>query len=163
MLVLFRGETICVNYKPFAKSSHHGFILSINIIFFSLLRFFITFSYSIASVIVGNSWYHTNKCTLYFLVNHSNTQFLCSKILFSRFEVTHTYNVPFFIEAKIYVYHFFMFIFILYKTCFIVISNVSERSIGVMCSGFLSPHSFHSESFEMTVFLLSSRTEVGDP
>ena len=59
----------------------------------------------IASDISWNSWYHTSISILYLEVNHLMVFDLCSKILFSRLEVTHIYMDPSFLFARIYVYH----------------------------------------------------------
>ena len=91
----------CNYFHSSLKSFRSLFSSSINLIFFSLFHHFIIFSYSIASIIVGNSWNRTNLWTQYFLVNHSNIHCLCCKILCSKLLVTHVYNTHHFLDARI--------------------------------------------------------------
>ena len=88
-------------YSNPLKSFHKGLFSSIIANFFFLLIHFRCFSRSIASNIVGNSWYRTKLWTWYFFVNQSINSDLCSIILFSKFEVTQTYRVQFFCDARI--------------------------------------------------------------
>ena len=88
-------------YSDSLKSFHKGLFSSIIANFFFLLTHFKCFSHSIASSIVGNSWYRTKSWIWYFLVNQSINSDLCSNILFSKFEVTQTYRVQFFCDARI--------------------------------------------------------------
>ena len=136
-----RSEESWVHYlRSLLKSFHSLLSSSINAIFLSLFHHFITFSNSIASIIVGNSWNHTNLWIQYFFVNHSNIPCLCWEILCSILLVTQVYKTHHFLDANMYTYHFFSINNFIYKV------NTQDSSL-------------HFIPFRMTVFCHSERSE----